>query len=106
VRCVSSDGTVTVETIRLSGTKGRDGEWLRVKRHGYQWADVRTVAELSAVGIDLADLSEAELLARLTCRRSGLGLLRPRMLWLGVLWLRFVLAASLVLVQAPPDPGP
>jgi hypothetical protein len=55
VRCVSSDGTVTVETIRLSGTNGRDGEWLRVKRHDYQWADVRTVNELTRLGIDLAD---------------------------------------------------
>jgi hypothetical protein len=58
VRVVSRDGTVTVETIRLSGNSGRDGDWLRVKRHDYQWADVRTVAELARLGIDLADLSE------------------------------------------------
>jgi hypothetical protein len=59
MRLVSSDGTVVVETIRLSGTSGRDGEWLRVKRGGYHVADVRTVAELAELGIDLADLSEA-----------------------------------------------
>jgi hypothetical protein len=58
VRVVSRDGTVTVETIRLSGNNGRDSDWLRVKRHGYQWADVRTVAELARLGVDLADLSE------------------------------------------------
>jgi hypothetical protein len=58
VRVVSSDGTVTVETIRLSGTRGRNGEWLQVKRHGYHVADVRTVAELSTLGIDLADFTE------------------------------------------------
>jgi hypothetical protein len=60
VRCVSKDGTVTVETIRLSGSGGRDGEWLRVKRHGYHVADVRTVAELSGLGIDLADMRQAD----------------------------------------------
>lgn len=64
MRLVSSDGTVTVETIRLSGTNGRDGEWLRVKRGCYHVADVRTVAELSALGIDLADLTEAGLAIR------------------------------------------
>ncbi len=58
MRLVSSDGTVTVETIRLSGTNGRDGDWLRVRRGRYHVADVRTVAELSALGIDLADLRE------------------------------------------------
>ena len=52
MRLVSSDGTVTVETIRLSGTNGRDGDWLRVRRGRYHVAEVRTVAELSALGID------------------------------------------------------
>jgi hypothetical protein len=33
MRVVSSDGTITVETIRLSCTDGRDGDWLGVKRH-------------------------------------------------------------------------
>jgi hypothetical protein len=57
MRGISRDRTVTVETIRLSCTDGRDGDWLRVKRHGYHVADVRTVAELAGLGIDLADLS-------------------------------------------------
>jgi hypothetical protein len=48
----------TVETIWLSATDGRDGDWLRVQRHGYHVADVRTVAELAGLGIELADLSE------------------------------------------------
>jgi hypothetical protein len=52
---------VTAEAISLYGSGGRDGEWLRVKRHGYHVGDVRTVAELSALGIDLADLRETEL---------------------------------------------
>jgi hypothetical protein len=59
MRCVSRDGTVVVETIRLSGTgPRRDGERLRVKRGGYHLADVRTVEELTGLGTDLADLSE------------------------------------------------
>jgi hypothetical protein len=48
-----------VETVRRSCNKGRDGEWLRVKRHDYHAADVRSVAELSGLVIDLADLSDA-----------------------------------------------
>jgi hypothetical protein len=35
-----------VEVVRLTGTDGRDGEWLRVCQHGWWTADVRTVAEL------------------------------------------------------------
>jgi hypothetical protein len=60
MRCISSDGTVTVETIRLSGTKGPDGAWLRVKHGRYHVADVRTVDELSKLDVDLADLSEPD----------------------------------------------
>jgi hypothetical protein len=63
MRCVSRDGTTTVECIQLSCTgTGRDGEWLRVKRGGYHLADVRTVRELAALGIDVADLTEVDLL--------------------------------------------
>jgi hypothetical protein len=63
MRCVSRDGTTVVECIRLSCTgTGRDGEWLRVKRHGFHVADVRTVGELARLGIDPADLTEADLL--------------------------------------------
>jgi hypothetical protein len=40
-------GGWTVEVIHLSGTPdNRDGEWLRVCRHGYHVADVRIIAEL------------------------------------------------------------
>jgi hypothetical protein len=57
MRCISRDGTTVVERIRLSCT-GSDGEWLRVKRHGFHVADVRTVAELAALGVKLTDLDE------------------------------------------------
>lgn len=64
MRCISRDGTTVVECIRLSCTgTGRDGEWLRVKRSGFHLADVRTVDELTGLGIDLADMHEAELAA-------------------------------------------
>jgi len=61
MRCISRDGTTVVEHIQLSSTgTGRDGEWLRVKRHGYHVGDVRTVGELAGLGIDLADLRETD----------------------------------------------
>jgi hypothetical protein len=61
MRCISRDGATVVEQIRLSCTgTGRDGEWLRVKRHGYHVADVRTVGELACLGIDLAELREMD----------------------------------------------
>jgi hypothetical protein len=59
MRCTSQDRTTVVEHIRLSRTcTGRDGECLRVKRHGYHLADVRTVGELAGLGIDMAELPE------------------------------------------------
>jgi hypothetical protein len=37
----------SVEVVQLSDTSGnQDGEWLRVRYHGYHVADVRSVAEL------------------------------------------------------------
>jgi hypothetical protein len=37
----------SVEVIELSDTSGNhDGEWLRVRYHGYHVADVRSIAEL------------------------------------------------------------
>ena len=37
----------SVEVIQLSDSSGNhDGEWLRVRYHGYHVADVRSVAEL------------------------------------------------------------
>jgi hypothetical protein len=52
-----------IEAIRLSCAGRRDGEWLRVKRGGFHVADVRAVDELAGLGIDLADLHEADLAA-------------------------------------------
>jgi hypothetical protein len=60
MRLVSSDGATLVEVIRLSFSNRMDDEWLRVFRHGMHVADVRTVAELATLGIDLADLREAD----------------------------------------------
>jgi hypothetical protein len=61
IRFVTSVGTMTVEVIRRSLTgNGRDGEWLRVSQHGVRVAHVGTVAELAGLGIDLADLREAD----------------------------------------------
>jgi len=37
----------SVEVVQLAGTSGNhDGQWLRVRYHGYYVADVRTVTEL------------------------------------------------------------
>jgi len=51
-----------VEVIRLRCSSGREGEWIRVKRHGFLVASVRTVDELAGLDIDLAGLRESELL--------------------------------------------
>jgi hypothetical protein len=71
MRCVSRDGTTVVEVIRRSWSNHRDGEWIRVHRGGYHVADVRTVAELEFLGIDPADLSAAESLARFIMGHTG-----------------------------------
>jgi hypothetical protein len=60
VRCVSRDGSTVIEVVRLSCTSGRDGNWLRVKRHGFWVGSVRRVEDLTSLGIDLADFREAE----------------------------------------------
>jgi hypothetical protein len=40
-------GGWTVEVVHLTGTPDhRDGEWLRVRHHGFCVSDVRSVAEL------------------------------------------------------------
>jgi hypothetical protein len=61
VKAVTSDGSTVVEVVRLSCTNGRDGEWIRVRRHGFYVGSVRTVAELAGLGVDLAELREADL---------------------------------------------
>jgi hypothetical protein len=62
MRCVSSDGRVVVEVIRRTASAGRDGEWIRIRRGGFHYADVRSVAELTrhlaSLGLGLADLTE------------------------------------------------
>jgi hypothetical protein len=61
MQCVGRDGATMVEHIRLSCTgTGRDGDWLRVKRHGYYVGEVRTVGEVAGLGVDLADLREMD----------------------------------------------
>jgi hypothetical protein len=53
----------TVEVVELSDTSGNhDGEWLRVRYHGFHVADVRSVAELERY-FPLGEL-EADALAR------------------------------------------
>lgn len=62
MRYVSGDGWVVVEVISRSCSNGHDGEWIRIKRGGFHYADVRSVAELSGqlarLGLRLADLTE------------------------------------------------
>jgi hypothetical protein len=55
MRAVSSDGSTVVEVVRLTCTNGRDGEWIRVRRHGFYVGSVRTVGELAGLGVDLAN---------------------------------------------------
>jgi hypothetical protein len=69
VKAVSSDGSTVVEVVRLSCTNGRDGEWLRVRRHGFHIGSVRSVAELAGLGVDLAELHEAVLSTPVRHRR-------------------------------------
>jgi hypothetical protein len=48
---------IDVIHLTLTGTH-RDGEWLRVRRWGMHFADLRTVEQLAKV-VDLATLDEA-----------------------------------------------
>jgi hypothetical protein len=60
----------TVEVVQLSDTSGNhDGEWLRVRYHGFHVADVRSVAELERY-FPLGEL-EADALARRARSRDG-----------------------------------
>ena len=64
----------TVEVVQLSDTSGNhDGEWLRVRYHGFHVADVRSVAELERY-FPLGEL-EADALAG---RRAPCGMARRR----------------------------
>ena len=59
MRWRTRDGQYTVEVMTLTGTsRNRDGEWFRLKQHGWHLVDVRSVEELAQY-IDLADLVEA-----------------------------------------------
>jgi hypothetical protein len=59
VRVRSPDGEWTIDVIHLTLTgTHRDGEWLRVRRRGMHFADLRTVDQLAEV-VDLATLEEA-----------------------------------------------
>jgi hypothetical protein len=44
--------------VHLTDTGNHDGQWLRVRYHGYYVADVRSVLELESY-FPLADLEEA-----------------------------------------------
>ena len=48
----------SVEVVQLADTGNHDGQWLRVRYHGYYVADVRSVLELETY-FPLADLEEA-----------------------------------------------
>jgi hypothetical protein len=59
MRYVSRDRRWRVDLIWLSCTSdNRDGEWLRVHRDGFYFAEFRSVAELAA-HVDLAELEES-----------------------------------------------
>jgi hypothetical protein len=59
MRVVSSDAATVVEVIHLSATEtSRDGGWYRLRRGQWHVADVRCVAELVSLGIELADLRD------------------------------------------------
>ena len=67
----------TVEVVQLSDTSGNhDGEWLRVRYHGFHVADVRSVAELERY-FPLGEL-EADALAR---RRPLAGVISTSLTW-------------------------
>ncbi len=67
----------TVEVIQLSDTSGNhDGEWLRVRYHGYHVADVRSVAELERY-FPLGELEADALACRCAARRGPPVCVRP-----------------------------
>jgi hypothetical protein len=49
-----------IEIVELSGTPNRrDGQWYRIRQHGFWTADVRSIAEIERY-VPLAELEEAE----------------------------------------------
>jgi hypothetical protein len=53
----TSDGSFSVEIVQLTCTPDHhDGEWLRLRHHGYYLVDVRRVSELEDY-VSLADLA-------------------------------------------------
>ncbi|MGH3401892.1 MAG: hypothetical protein ACRDRJ_05120 [Streptosporangiaceae bacterium] len=59
----TADGEWTVEHVVLSCTPNHhDGQWLRVRYHGYYVEDVRSPAELSE-HVPLTELEPYELIA-------------------------------------------
>lgn len=73
----TAPGGWVVDVIRLSLTgTGRDGTWLRIRRHGCWIADVRTVAEIETF-IPLASLEPDELRTGTADRHRTHGGSRP-----------------------------
>ena len=64
MRLTSADGEWVIEVIRLSLTgDNRDGEWFRVTRHGFFFAEARSLAELRR-HVNLDDFEISDGLAR------------------------------------------
>jgi hypothetical protein len=59
-RFATADGQWVVDVIHLSLTgTNRDGQWIRVRHHGYLAGEVRNCGELAKVpGLPLTDLVE------------------------------------------------
>ena len=71
MRVRSADGEWVIDVIHLTLTgTHHDGEWLRVRRWGMHFADLRTVEQLAEV-VDLATLKEG--LGRAATRWLGYG---------------------------------
>lgn len=58
VKWMSSDGHWVVELIRLSGTRGEDGDWLRVTHHGFNVGKARDWDGVARLGVDVGDLRQ------------------------------------------------
>ncbi len=58
VKWMSSDGQWVVELIRLTATRGQDGDWLRVTHHGFYIGNARDWDGVAHLGVDIGDLRE------------------------------------------------
>ena len=58
MKCTSSDGTWVVELVSRTASRGREGDWLVAKHHGFKVGEARNWDGVARLGVDTGDLRE------------------------------------------------